>query len=395
MKLKWKGWEVDKTLVVERICWLYMGIKRRHYKDPYLTTNLLGNKRFSFLARMGWTGFFLGVGVGVKQSSCWVEIVEWCIYSNLFGKIIAGRTNKHFVVPETWFVVDGCFREMIAALSYFIHWDNLHIRFFFFGFMYKFSTILYNTWDWFGGFEKGRVSIHSTIRIPYIVCTIISTSKFISFIHNFFFSGSFQMTTNKNHPNLPSPCPKKVIHLATWLHQPCHFFAERNLPGCKPRVGAAQNSLVGGRRGLFGWSPFMKKLMKKIPSQCQFVESFDLDIYIYICIDYIGICGQEKNIIRWEMGTSYLDGVPYPSMGLFWGPYMTLPLIYRFKPIWIVQWSLGIPHIFDQLFFLGPGPVVVLKVVGCIFFKKHRWRTNGFGPWSSVWTMRPWHGEDW
>lgn len=284
MKLKWKGWEVDKTLVVERICWLYMGIKRRHYKDPYLTTNLLGNKRFSFLARMGWTGFFLGVGVGVKQSSCWVEIVEWCIYSNLFGKIIAGRTNKHFVVPETWFVVDGCFREMIAALSYFIHWDNLHIRFFFFGFMYKFSTILYNTWDWFGGFEKGRVSIHSTIRIPYIVCTIISTSKFISFIHNFFFSGSFQMTTNKNHPNLPSPCPKKVIHLATWLHQPCHFFAERNLPGCKPRVGAAQNSLVGGRRGLFGWSPFMKKLMKKIPSQCQFVESFDLDIYIYIFV---------------------------------------------------------------------------------------------------------------
>lgn len=135
------------------------------------------------------------------------------------------------------------------------------------------------------------MSIHSNYsHTIYRMHHYIYIQIYIIYTHHF--SASFQMTTNKNHPNLPSPCPKKVIHLATWLHQPCHFFAERNLPGCKPRVGAAQNSLVGGRRGLFGSSRFMKKLMKKIHFQCQFVETFDLDIYIY------GACFQEKNIIR-------------------------------------------------------------------------------------------------
>lgn len=155
-----------------------MGMKRSHYKDPYLRTNILGNESFFSWLVWGEQCFFLGVGVGVKQSSCWVEIVEWCIYSNLFGKIIAGRTIKHFVMPETSFVVDGCFREMIATLSYFIHWDNLHIRCFFFGFMYNFSTILTPEIDPVDLKKEGWAFI-KTIRIPYIVCTIISTSKSI------------------------------------------------------------------------------------------------------------------------------------------------------------------------------------------------------------------------
>ena len=45
-------------------------------KDPYLRTNILGNESF-FLGSYGVNSvFFLGVGVRVKQSSCWVEIVE-------------------------------------------------------------------------------------------------------------------------------------------------------------------------------------------------------------------------------------------------------------------------------------------------------------------------------
>lgn len=69
------------------------------------------------------------------------------------------------------------------------------------------------------------------------------------------------------------------------------FFATRNLPGCKPRVGAAQNSW--GKEGCLDHH-FMKKLMKKIHFQCQFVETLTLI--------YMGICFQEKIsfVERWE-----------------------------------------------------------------------------------------------
>lgn len=98
---------------------------------------------------------------------------------------------------------------------------------------------------------------------------------------------------------------------------------------------------------------------------------------------------------QWELWSHFFDFPKYPDPSkawLFWGPYRTLPLIYIHgsNPLDCPMILRYPTYLWSTcVFFLGGGKGQSFCKSLDVFFLQHRWRTNGLGPWSSVWTMRP------